>query len=195
MRCLRCDSTIISSVYVAPPFEYCWPKCHSYPRRNVIHRGRCQRACIHSTSSSAFVVMRMERHCEYGTDINPRCSPGGCGSSATRVCSDTNHAWSQRSTRHRSNTCRSMGYLECDCPRTHACCQRLTQTAPYLRWAKLPTAHGDTRLVSKSSDHNFSRQPKMHLYPAFLHFCVHDCPHDVDLMFPGPTAIGRAHYC
>lgn len=41
----------------------------------------------------------------------------------------------------------------------------------------------------------FSRQPKMHLYPAFLHFCVHDCPHDVDLMFPGPTAIGRAHYC
>ena len=39
MRCLRCDSTIISSVYVAPPFEYCWPECHSYPRRNVIHRG------------------------------------------------------------------------------------------------------------------------------------------------------------
>ena len=88
-----------------------------------------------------------------------------------------------------------MGYLECDRPRTYARYQRLTQTAPYLRWAKLPATDGDTRLVSKSSHHNFSRQPKKHLYPAFLHFRIHDCPHDVDLMFPVPTAIGRArHY-
>lgn len=177
------------------PLEGCWPESHSNNLREVIHRGRCRRSCIHSTPSSAFVVLSMERHCEYGTDINPCCTSGRFGSSAAYACSHTNHARSKRSTRHGSSTCRSMGYLECDRPRTYARYQRLTQTAPYLRWAKLPATDGDTRLVSKSSHHNFSRQPKKHLYPAFLHFRIHDCPHDVDLMFPVPTAIGRArHY-
>ena len=88
-----------------------------------------------------------------------------------------------------------MGYLECDRPRTYARCQRLTQTAPYLRWAKLPATDGDTRLVSKSSHHNFSRQSKKHLCLTFLHCCVHDCPRDICLVFPVPTTIGRArHY-
>lgn len=64
-----------------------------------------------------------------------------------------------------------------------------------IRWAKLPTAIGHTRLVSKSPHHNFSHQPKKHLCFTFVHFCINDCPHDVDLMFPVPTAIGRArHY-
>lgn len=156
--------------------------------------GRCQRACIHSTSSSAFVVMRMERHCEYGTDINPRCSPGGCGSSATSACSDTNHAWSKRSTRHGSSKCRSVGYLGCNRPRTYARCQCLAQTATYLRWAKLSATNGDTRLVSKSSHHNISRQTKKHLCFTFVHLCINDCPHDDGLVFPSPTTISRAHY-
>ena len=66
---------------------------------------------------------------------------------------------------------------------------------PYLRWAKLPATDGDTRLVSKSSHHNFSRQSTKHLCLTFLHCCVHDCPRDVCLVFPVATAIGRArHY-
>lgn len=178
---------------VESPREDCWPTFHSHTLRNVIHRGSCQTACIHSMSSSAFMVMRGERHCQYGTDINPCCAAGRCGSSATCAGSDTNHAWSKRSTLHGSGKCRSMGHLECDCPRTHACCQRLAPTAPYLRWAKLLTADGNTWLVSKSSHHNFSRQPKKHLCLTFLHCCFHDCPRNVGLMFPVPTVISRTH--
>lgn len=176
------------------PLEDCWPEFHSDNRRNVIHRGHHRRACIHRAFSRAFVVLRMERHCEYGTDINPCCTSGRSGSSATYACSHTNHAWSKRSTRDGSSKCPSVGYLGCNRPRTYARCQCLTQRAPYLRWAKLPTTNGDTRLVSKSSHHNFSRQPKKHLCFTLVHFCINNCPHDVGLMFPAPTAISRAHH-
>ena len=180
---------------VTGPLEDCWPEFHSDRLRNVIHRGHCREACIHRVVSRAFVVPSMGRHCEYGTDINPCCTSGRSRSSATCAHSHTNHAWSKRSTRHGSRKCPSVGCLGCNRPRTYARCQRLTQTAPYLRWAKLPTAIGHTRLVSKSPHHNFSHQPKKHLCFTFVHFCINDCPHDVDLMFPVPTAIGRArHY-
>ena len=179
---------------VESPREDCWPESHSNNLRDVIHRGRWRRSCIHSTPSSAFVVLSMERHCEYGTDINPCCTSGRSCSSAAYACSHTNHARSKRSTRHGSSKCPSMGCLGCNRPRTYAGCQRLTQTAPYLRWAKLLTADGNTWLVSKSSHNNFSRQPKKHLCLTFLHFCFHDCPRNVSLMFPIPTVIGRAHH-
>lgn len=180
--------------------------CHGSPRgllariplRSPSQRypqGALPRSLYPQGGLQSFLVLSMGRHCEYGTDINPCCTSGRSRSSATCAYSHTNHAWSKRSTHHGSRKCPSVGCLGCNRPRAYARCQRLTQTAPYLRWAKLPTAIGHTRLVSESPHHNFSHQPKKHLCFAFVHFCINDCPHDVDLMFPVPTAIGRArHY-